>query len=102
MGFGATATVYRVQVVPSGRTGIGRFMKLYDKQGFALKKFNESFGQQKFGTYSRRTAVEKLQKEARLLNELSHENIVEFLGYCADTQFFGLLLELCQGKLLVF
>lgn len=65
----------------------------------ALKKYKDGFGQKPYEPYDKERAVKLLKKEAVLVKNLFHENTIHLHGFCTDDEYFGLLLELCEGEL---
>ncbi|CAP28428.1 Protein CBG08594 [Caenorhabditis briggsae] len=87
IGRGTTAWVYKihlrvelVDIVPvCRRVALKRFLKLND--GFTDEELQSN-----------------LKREAEVLRNLSHPNIVNFIGVCYEKPFIGLLMTHCEGS----
>jgi serine/threonine protein kinase len=66
------------------------FKGKYQKQEVALKIFKNDFINQEDNV--------NFSKELQLISKLKHQNVVNFIGYIAENNKFGIVLEYCKKK----
>eukprot|EP00884_Botryococcus_braunii_P003857 jgi/Botrbrau1/13472/Bobra.0082s0071.2 len=91
IGTGAYGKVYR-----GVWKGTKVAVKVVKDESYLEVKITES-GDSELVAPSGKAAREELQKEADLLEQLRHPNIVNFLGLCVDGDTIMVVTELCEG-----